>query len=107
MSGINTREFLINSAETGRFIVVSERTGRRYFVEPIGSGRTADWGSYNPSTGEIENKKGTGKYTGSVKSEDSLIQENNGFYNIVELKPGVSPLSYIEELDSKYPDKTF
>ena len=62
----------------------------------------ADWGSYNPSTGEVENKKGAGKYTGSVKPEESLITEENGFFNIQLVENG-SPYSIIEEMDAKYP----
>jgi len=35
--------------------------------------------SYNPSTGNIENKKGAGKYNGGIPAEDSLIKVENGF----------------------------
>lgn len=41
---------MTNRDETGRFIVKSFRTGKTYYVEPIGNTRPADWGSYNPST---------------------------------------------------------
>jgi hypothetical protein len=44
------KNFLTNRDETGRFIVNSYRTGKTYFIEPIGPDRPADWGSYNPST---------------------------------------------------------
>jgi hypothetical protein len=94
--------FLVNSEETGRHIVYSKRTGKRYFIEPIGDGRMADWGSYNPSTGNIENKKGAGKHTGSVTEKESIIREENGFVNIHFVENG-SPYSIIDEIDSKYP----
>jgi hypothetical protein len=55
-------KFLENRDETGRFYIYSFRTGKTYFVEPIGPDRPADWGSYNPSTGKIENKKGFDKF---------------------------------------------
>ena len=96
------RYFLVNSEETGRHIVTSLRTGRRYYIEPIGDGRRADWGSYNPGTGNIENKKGAGKHTGSVKAEDSVIKPENGFVNIQVIECG-SPYSIIDEMDAKYP----
>lgn len=96
------KRFLENRDETGRFIVTSTRTNKKYFVEPIGDSRPSDWGSYNPSTGNIENKKGSGKYTGSINESESLITEQNGFKNIKYSGKGVSPLSIIEELDSKY-----
>lgn len=94
--------FLVDSNETGKHIVTSFRTGKKYFVEPIGNGRMADWGSYNPGTGNIENKKGAGKYTGSVKPEDSVITEENGFINIKLIENG-SPYSIIDEIDKQYP----
>ena len=98
------KNFLVNSDETGKHIVYSPRTGKRYYIEPIGDGRMADWGSYNPSTGNIENKKGAGKYTGSVREEESVITEENGFKNI-EVVHGGSPYGCIEDMDAKYPDK--
>ena len=96
------KNFLVDSDETGKHIVYSIRTGRRYYIEPIGDGRGGDWGSYNPGTGNIEHKKGDGKYTGSVKEEDSVITEANGFKNIEVVERG-SPYGCIEEMDAKYP----
>lgn len=61
------KNFLLDRDETGREVVYSFRTKRKYYVEPIGNGRMADWGSYNPGTGKVENKKGAGKYSGSIK----------------------------------------
>ena len=97
------KNFLVDSDETGKHIVTSNRTRKRYFVEPIGNGRMADWGSYNPSTGDIENKKGAGKYTGSVTEKESVITEANGFKNIRFVQNG-SPYDEITKMDSKYPD---
>lgn len=96
------RYFLVNSEETGRHIVTSFRTGRKYYIEPIGNGRMADWGSYNPGTGNIENKKGAGKHAGSVTAEESIIKPENGFVNIHLIESG-SPYSIIDEMDAKYP----
>lgn len=96
------KRFLTNRDETGRFIVKSFRTGKSYYVEPIGSKRSADWGSYNPSTGNIEHKKGYDKYSGAVDESESLITKQNGFENIYYSGIGVSPFNIIEELDSKY-----
>lgn len=98
---INKR-FLENRDETGRFIYKSLITGKTYYIEPISNGRPADWGSYNPATGNIEHKKGYDKHTGSIKPEDSLITENNGFKLIEILEEGESPLSVIEKRDKEY-----
>lgn len=97
------KRFLSETDETGRFIVISKRTGKKYYVEPIGSGRSAEWGDINPATKKLE--KGYGdKYTGSVNKKDSLITEENGFHTIHELEIGESPMGYISLLDEKYPD---
>jgi len=84
------KNFLKDRDEIGREIVVSFRTGRKYYIEPIGNGRMADWGSYNPSTGNIDNKKGASKSTCSVKEEESLITKENGFKNIHFVERGSS-----------------
>lgn len=98
------KNFLVNSNETGKHIVHSYRTGKKYFIEALGDGRGGDWGSYNPGTGNIEHKKGDGKFTGSIREEDSVITEENGFKNIEIIKGG-SPYYIIEQMDAKYPDK--
>lgn len=99
------KKFLTDRDDSGRFLITSNRTGKLYFIEPIGADRSADWGSYNPSTGKIENKKGFDKHRGSIDEEDSLITKENGFENIYYSGVGSSPFSLIDELDSKYPDK--
>lgn len=74
---------MVNRDETGREIITYLETGKSYFIEWIEpKGFRTDWGSYNPSTGNIENKKGAGKYTGGVREEDSLITKENGFEDI-------------------------
>jgi hypothetical protein len=102
-NSIIMKNFLTNTDETGRFIVYSKRTGKRYFVEPIMHSKTPSWGSVDPATGKMMHKKGDGKYTGAIKESESLITEKNGFKNIKNLEPGISPLLYIDLLDSKYP----
>ena len=97
--------FLESRDDTGRFIVYSYRTGKTYYVEPIGPARAADWGSYNPSTGKIENKKGFDKHRGAIDERDSLITKENGFEDIRYSGVGGSPFSVIEEMDAKYPNK--
>lgn len=92
-------------SESGRFYVKSIRTGKVYCIEPI-DGHTPDWGSVDPSTGELMVKKGWLKYTGGINEKDSIITPENGFKNIKMLDPGVSPMDEIEKLDAKYPDKT-
>lgn len=100
--GVKTK-FLTNTDETGRFIVRSTRTGRTYFIEPIGDPHK-EWGSVDPATKEFSHKKGWKKYRGSINEKESLITEENGFVNIRTLEPGVSPLQAIEYIDDQYPD---
>lgn len=97
-------KFLTNTDETGRFIVKSQRTGKTYYVEPFGNPRT-NWGSVDPATGKLMNKKGHDKYRGSVDEADCMITEANGFKNIRELGIGVSPFHAIDVIDAQYPDK--
>lgn len=98
-------KFLDSRDDTGRFIVYSFRTGKRYCVEPIGDGRGGDWGSENPATKVIEHKKGDGKHKGSVTEKESLITVKNGFKpeHIHQTDKGESVMGYIDELDAKYP----
>jgi hypothetical protein len=98
------KKFFEDTDNTGRHMIVSLRTGKRYFIEPIGDPHIK-WGSIDPATGNLMNKKGAGKYKGSIDEKDSLITEENGFKNIKVHKPGVSPYAYIDELDAQYPDK--
>jgi hypothetical protein len=98
------KKFLENRDETGRLYVTSYRTGKIYFVEPIGPDRSADWGSYNPSTGNVEHKKGFDKFRGAIDEKDSLITKENGFEEIHYSGVGGSFMSVIDQLDAKYPD---
>ena len=100
-------KFLTNTDDSGRFIVVSQRTGRTYYVEPIVTAHTPEWGSVDPATGELMHKKGDGKYRGGISPQESLITPENGFTEdkIHMLDVGVSPHHAIEVLDAKYPDK--
>ena len=92
------KNFLVNSDDTGRFIITSLKTGKKYYVEPIDDGSKTEWGDLNPSTKKLEGDYGS-KYKGSVKEYESLITEENGFENIVTLSPGHSPIDYIEQLE--------
>lgn len=95
------KQFLVDTDHTGRFIVRSDRTGRTYFIEPTGNVKTK-WGDVQSyGTGVVTGSYGQ-KYRGSIDKEDSLITEENGFKNIVMLDPGMSPLKYIEKIDSEY-----
>lgn len=97
--------FLRDRDDTGRFIEVSRRTGRRYYVEAIGDPHIS-WGSIIPGDdSHLAVKKGWGKNKGSIEPEESLITEENGFSKIHNLEPGISPHAYIDMLDAKYPDK--
>lgn len=96
------KNFLINSEETGKQVVLSLRTGKKYYVEAIGNGRS-DWGDVDPATGKLTGNYGS-KYTGSINKDQSVITEENGFKNITTIYSG-SPYGVIQELDNKYPNK--
>ncbi len=98
------KKFFEKRDDSGRFTVVSYRTGKTYFVEPIGSDRAADWGDVNVVTKQTEGSYGK-KYRGSIDEKDSLITEKNGFKNICYSGVGGSPFSKIDEIDAKYPNR--
>ena len=101
------KQFLTNTDETGRFIVYSQRTGKTYYVEPIVTAHTPEWGSIDPATGKLMHKKGDGKYRGGINSNESLITVENGFApdKITMLDRGTSPHNAIDVIDAQYPDK--
>ena len=97
-----TKNFLMNSDESGRFIVKSKKTGKTYFVEAIDGNEKTVWGDYNPVTKKFETSSYGEKYKGSIKPEESMITEENGFDKIHSLKVGESPLDYINRIDEEY-----
>lgn len=102
---ISRKEFLTNRDETGREVHTFIETGKQYFVEYIEpKGHRTDWGSYNPSTGNVENKKGAGKYRGGISADESLITKENGFEEIVE-GHGASVAGVITEMHNKWKEE--
>lgn len=104
MSDIEQR-FLVNSDDTGRFIVKSQKTGKTYFVEALDGDEKSIWGDYNPTTKRFEASNYGQKYKGSIKPEESMITEKNGFTNIHTIGVGVSPMDYINKIDNEYYEK--
>ena len=96
------KKFLINRDDTGRFIVKSNKTGKIYFVETIDGDEKTLWGDYNPATKKFETENYGSKYKGSIKPEESMITEENGFTKIHNLSIGESPLEYINKIDNEY-----
>ena len=97
---IDDSRFLLESDNTGRFIVKSKVTGAQYYVEPTGDPHV-EWGSVDQASGKMTTKKGWGKNRGSIDPEESLITPENGFEKIHVLQPGQSPLEYIDMIDRK------
>lgn len=95
------KRFLTNTDETGRFIVKSLTTGKKYYIESIGSGHPADWGDVDPATKKMTGSYGE-KYSGCISEKESLITPENGFKIIETLEAGVSPLSVIYQRDEEY-----
>lgn len=87
-------------SDTGRFFVKT-KSGRVFCVEPIDE--TPDrilWGDYDPASKKMTGNYGS-KHRGSIKNEESIITEKNGFVNITMLPPGENPLNYIDKVDEK------
>ena len=97
--------FLINSDDTGRFLVTSTKTGKTYFVETIDGDELTKWGDYDPATKKFQTENYGQKHKGSIKPEETMITEDNGFTNIHELGVGVSPLDHINRIDNEYYEK--
>lgn len=93
--------FLYNSDKTGRFIIKSKITGKKYYVEPIGNTHAADWGDLDPATKKMTGTYGE-RYEGCIPEKESLITEENGFEKIELLEAGISPLSVIDARDKEY-----
>ena len=98
---MNSKRFLRDSDNTGRFIVKSKITGKKYFVEVIGNTHTADLGDLDPATKKMTGSYGE-RYEGCIPEKESLITEENGFEKITTLSPGVSPFDEIEKRDKEY-----
>ena len=95
------KKFLTERDKTGRFIVKSLRTGKVYYVEPIDNNTRSNWGDLDPVTKKMTGDYGN-KYKGSIKPEESMITEENGFDKIHYISAGESPLSYIQKIDDMY-----
>ena len=99
------KKFYKDRDHTGRYVIVSERTGIKYAIEPVTPRiNTEVWGDLDPASGKILGSYGK-KYQGSIDAKESLITEENGFRNIIELEKGVSPEAYIDMIDAQKPDK--
>ena len=78
------KNFLVNRDETGKEIMYFPETGKKYYIEWIGSGHSV-WGDVDPVTKKLTGNYGQ-KYRGSVTAKESVITEENGFKNITEGK---------------------
>lgn len=100
-----TKRFLTDRDETGRFIVRSMKTGKTYFVEPIDGKERVSWGDFDPATKKFNTSDYGSKHKGSVKPEETMITEENGFGKIYMLGSGESPISFIDRIDDEYYEK--
>ena len=86
------KNFLVNRDETGNLIVnMNDGSGKSYMVEFI-SHRNKNpnnrFGDIDPATKKITGSYGK-KYTGSIKEEESVLTEENGFFD-TKIIPGGS-----------------
>lgn len=92
------KRFLLDSSETGRFIVKSLVSNKEYFIEAIGR-QHSNWGDLNPATGKVEGSYGE-KFKGSIVEKDSMITSANGFDDVASLENWNDLLSEIEKRDA-------
>ena len=76
MKKMTVKDFLVNSDDTGRFIIKSLKTGRTYYIEPIDGGEKVDWGDLNPATKKIE-----GDYGSKHNTWERQIKNETSRYN--------------------------
>lgn len=87
-------------SQSGRYIVVDQATGRKFWVEPISerdekkTDRVFTNGGFDGEA--VKNKSQS--LGGSVYAEESKLTPENGFTHVTTLPPGTSPHSYIEYL---------
>ena len=81
-------------SDNGRYTYTDIKSGRKFVIEPIGDDRN-NWGDFDPVTKKFTGNYGE-KHRGSIDEKESIITKENGFKNIVDLGPGISPESYIE-----------
>ena len=65
------------------------------------------WGDVNPATRQLETGDYGKRNPAGINMSESIITKENGFKeeNIKYLKPGVSPLGYIEGLEKAHMEK--
>mgnify|MGYP003556432568 CR=1 FL=1 len=63
------------------------------------------WGDVNPATKKLETGDYGKKNPAGINMADSIITKENGFKNPVYLKPGESPMGYIERLEKEFLQK--
>ena len=86
----------LNTMSNRRYMVYM-KSGRKFMVEEIGDPHIS-WGNINPATKKLESIYC--KMDNVIQPEDSQITKENGFKNIINLKPGTSPLGYIDAIDA-------
>lgn len=90
-----TQRFLTETEHTGRFIVTSFRTGKKYYIEPIEGAHTPKWGDVNPATGKVEGSYGK-KYRGGTNAYIANHERSSGTYTAGDLYKhalGLSPIN--------------
>jgi len=102
------KNFLVNRDETGNLIVyMNDGSGQSYLVEFI-SPRTRNtnnrFGDIDPATKKITGSYGK-KYTGSIKEEDSVLTEENGFMD-TKIIPGGSYMWSVMQKHEEWKEKT-
>ncbi len=81
--------------ESGRYWVIM-KSGRKFMVEEWGTNHT-QWGDIDPATKKLN--KIRVKDVEEIDEDNTMITKENGFKNICFLKPGTSPIGFIDALD--------
>lgn len=83
---------MTHRTSNGRYFVVDQATGRKFCVEVIHTRNDAVDGDW--TNGGIDKVH----HRGSISKDESIITEENGYKNIIDLPAGVSPTDYINKL---------
>jgi hypothetical protein len=99
---VTLKNFLVDSENTGRHIVTSIRTGRKYYVEPVFKSAfpsfSYEYDFFSQTDGSLMEEF----IYGCVPPESSIVTKENGFDEVHFIDSG-SPYDKINEIDKGYP----
>jgi len=103
------KNFLVNRDETGKLVVhMYDGSNQSYcveFIAPRSKNANNRFGDIDPATKKLTNCSYGKKYTGSIKEEESVLTEENGFMD-TEVIPGGSYMWSVMQKHESWKEKT-